>query len=127
MSETRVQRYNQQPNQHYRSIPLYLIITLLTCGIFNLYWNYRQMQACNEMVGRNEFSWPAWFFLSLLTCGIYHIYYQYKMGSVILEVQRQRGTYIFDSLPLVSLLVTVFGASIVADIIHQHEINKLCE
>ena len=127
MSEMETQRYKRQFSQHYLSIPLFLIVTLLTCGIFNLYWNYRQMQACNDMVGRNEFSWPVWFFLSLLTCGIYHIYYQYKMGSVILEVQRQRGTYIFDSLPLVSLLVTVFGASIVADIIHQHEINKLCE
>lgn len=109
---------------HNVSIPLYLILTLLTCGIFNLYWNYRQMQACNEMVGRNEFSWPRWFFLSLLTCGIYHLFYQYKMGSVIVEIQRKYHVVVFDSLPIVSILVAVFGASIIVDIIHQYEINK---
>ena len=112
---------------HDLSIPLYLVGTLLTCGLFNLYWNYRQMQACNDMVGRPEFSWPMWFFLSLLTCGIWHVFYQYKMGSVIVEIQRQREVHVFDSLPLVSVLVTLFGASVVVDVIHQYEINKLCD
>ena len=27
--------------RHYASIPLYLILTLLTAFLFNLYWNYR--------------------------------------------------------------------------------------
>jgi hypothetical protein len=112
--------------EHYLSIPFYIIITLLTCGIANLYWNYRQMLACNDLLGREEFSWPMWFFLSLLTCGIYHLFYQYKMGSAILEVQQERGVAIMNELPLLSVLVSVFGASLVVDIIHQHEINKLC-
>ena len=112
--------------EHELSIPLYLILTLITCGIYNLYWNYRQMQACNEMVGREEFSWPMWFLLSLVTCGVYHLFYQYKMGSVIVEIQRQSGRPVFDSLPVVSILVTLFGGSVIVDVIHQYEINTLC-
>jgi hypothetical protein len=111
--------------QHEISIPLYLILTLVTCGIFNLYWNYRQMEACNEMVGRQEFDFLIWFLLCLVTCGIWHIIYQYKMGSVIVEIQRRMGRPVYDNLPLVSVLVTVFGLSIVADCIHQMELNKL--
>ena len=111
--------------RHILSIPLHLIVTLLTCGLWNLYWNYRQMEACNDMLGRREFNFLAWLLLIFITCGIWHIYYQYKMGAVIVEIQRHMGREIFDNLPLVSCLVTVFGLSIVADIIHQAEINKL--
>ena len=126
MIDRQAQPHDWQLHQYNISIPMYLIITLLTFGIFNLYWNYRQMQACNDLVNRDEFNWMRWFFLSLLTFGIYHIFYQYKMGSIILEAQQQRGAYVFDSLPLLSVLLTLFGVSIAADIIHQHEINKLC-
>ena len=114
-------------DQHRLSIALYLVVTILTCGLFNLYWNYRQMQACNEMLGRAEFSWLTWFLLCLVTCGIYHIFYQYKMGASIVEIQRQQGRPVFDNLPVISVLLTVFGLSIVVDAIHQYEINKLTD
>jgi len=112
--------------QHFISIPKYLVLTVITCGIFSLYWNYRQMEACNDLVGRQEFKFLTWLLLSIVTCGIYHIYYQYKMGSTIVEIQRKHNTQVFDSLPVVSLLVAVVGLSLVADIIHQAEINKMC-
>lgn len=111
---------------HNISIPLYLILTILTCGIFNLYWNYRQMETCNEMLGRQEFSWWTWVLLCLITCGIWHVFYQYKMGSSITEIQKTHQIPVFDNLPLVSVLLTAFGGCIVVDIIHQYELNKLC-
>lgn len=107
------------------NIPLYLILTLVTAGIFNLFWNWRQMQACNALLGRREFSWLRWVVLSLLTFLLYHIYYQYKMGAAIVEIQRRQGEPVFEELPLVSLLATIFGFSIAADCIHQYELNKL--
>lgn len=107
------------------NIPLFLILTLITGGLFNLFWNYRQMQACNAMLGRREFSWLRWIVLSILTLLIYHIYYQYKMGAAIVEIQRSYQEPVFEELPLVSLLATIFGFSIAADCIHQYEINKL--
>ena len=106
------------------SIPLYLVLTLLTCGFFNLYWNYRQMEICNMLLDREEFSFLTWFLLSLLTCGIYHIFYQYKMGAVIVEIQKHRSVSANDALPVISTIGTILGASIVVDCIHQHELNK---
>jgi hypothetical protein len=113
--------------EHKLDIPIYILATLFTCGLFNLYWNYRQMRACNDLLGRREFSWFLWILLSLCTCGIYHFYYQYQMGSAILEVQRARGTQLFDNLPLVGVILTLFGLSFAVDIIHQGEINKLVD
>jgi len=119
-SNSILQNYKQEIN-----IPLYLILTILSCGIFNLYWNYQQMLSCNELIGRKEFDFWTWIILSLLTCGIYHIFYQYQMGSVILEIQDKQGTKKTDILPMISVLGTVLAGSIIVDVIHQYELNKL--
>ena len=112
------------PKSHI-NIPLYLILTILTCGIFNLYWNYRQMEACNLLLKRREFSFWIWLLLTILTCGIYHIYYQYNMGAAIIEIQQLMHQAVFDKLPLLSVIVTIIGFSIVVDCIHQNELNKI--
>ena len=112
------------PKSHI-NIPLYLILTILTCGIFNLYWNHRQMEACNALLNRRAFSFWTWLLLTILTCGIYHIFYQYKMGAAIVEIQHLLKRDVFDKLPLLSVIVTILGFSIVVDCIHQNEINKL--
>ena len=112
-------------NRHRVSIPLYLILTLVTFFIFNLYWNYRQMVACNDLLGRPEFSWTTWILLTILTCGIYHLFYQYKMGAAINEIQYQRGLPVTDGLPVLSVVAAVFGVGVLADCIHQYEINKI--
>jgi len=125
MEATTQNHEHQGRSRYYLSIPLYLILTLLTCGIFNLYWNYLQMEACNSLLKRVEFRFGYWILFTLLTCGIYHIFYQYKMGAAIVELQRDYNKVVFDSLPVISVIVTVLGLSIVVDCIHQHEINKL--
>lgn len=112
-------------DEHHCSIPKYLIFTILTIGIFNLYWNYRQMKACNDLLDEKEFSFLLWILLSIITFGLYHIYYQFKMGRSIVEIQKQLKMPPFDILPIISILVTVVGLSIVVDCIHQNEINKI--
>jgi len=125
MEPTSPNDVHQGRSRYYLSIPLYLILTLLTFGIFNLYWNYLQMEACNSLLKRVEFRFGYWILFTLLTCGIYHIFYQYKMGAAIVELQRNYNAVVFDALPVISVIVTVLGLSIVVDCIHQHEINKL--
>ena len=109
------------------NIALYLVFTLLSCGFFNLYWNYRQMQACNELLGRDEFSWGLWLVLIIVTCGIYHFYYQYMMGAAINEIQETRGFRVTENLPMLSVVATLLGFGIVTDCIHQHELNRIFE
>ena len=103
-----------------------IIFTLITCGIYNVYWNYRQFQAMNLLLGREEFQFLKWLILSMITCGIYHIYYEYKMGSELLNVLRDNGAEASSNLPLIGLALSIFGMTIVADAVYQHEINRLC-
>ncbi len=108
----------------YRGVAEGIILTFITCGIYNIFWNWHQMEACNELLGRPEFDPVKVFLLSLVTCGLYFIYYQYCMGGIILELQRARKMQPYENLPTVSLLLSVFGLSIIVDAIHQHELNK---
>ena len=121
---------NQDPqvgerSEHFANVALYLVFTILSCGLFNLYWNYRQMDACNELLGRDEFNFVLWLILSFITCGLYHLYYQYKMGSALNEIQRKYRMPISEGLPALSVLAAFFGFGVVADCIHQVEINKI--
>ena len=95
--------------------------------LYDLYWNAKQMKAFNGLLGRDEFSFWHWLFLSALTCGIFHLYYEYRMGIGLVEIQEKYGMRVDKNLPLISLLLSIFGFSIVVDAIQQYEINKLYE
>ena len=110
---------------YYVSIPLYLVLTIVTAFLFNIYWNYRQMEACNDLLDRDEFSFLTWLLLCLVTCGLYHFFYQYKMGAAINEIQEIRDLPVTDNLPVLSVVAAILGVGIVADCIHQFEINKI--
>jgi hypothetical protein len=119
-------RYAGEPRRGYTSsIPVYLVVTILTFGIFNLYWNYCQMRTCNELLNRSEFSFGLWLLLCIVTCGLYHLYYQYMMGAAINEIQVHYGLPVAKDLPILSVIAALVGFGIIADCIHQHEINKI--
>ena len=110
---------------HHLDIAMGIILSIVTCGLYNIYWNYREFQAMNELLGREEYNFGLWFVLSLVTCGIFHIYYEYKMGSDLYAILKDRGIDANPNLPLIGLLLSIFGMTIVADAIYQHELNRL--
>ena len=102
-----------------------IILSLITCGLYNLYWNYTQFRAMNQLLGRQEFDFAQWLLLSLVTCGLYHIYYEYKMGTALQQYLSENGYAVNANLGLVGLLLSCVGMTIVADAIYQHELNRL--
>ena len=102
-----------------------IVFSLLTCGIYNLYWNAQQFKAMNVLMGREEYKFWPWFFFSLLTCGLYHIYYEYKMGTDLKDYFTSKGLAVNDNLPIIGLLLACVGLTIVSDAIYQQELNKL--
>ena len=104
----------------YRSIAEGIILTLITCGIYNLFWNWHQMETCNELVCREEFSVGKIYLLSLVTCGIYFVYYQYCMGGVIVEIQRKRSEAPYENLPIVSLFLSLLQSCCYQCHLHCH-------
>lgn len=119
---------NQYPYPEFegrRSIVTGILVLFLTCGIYGLYWQFKQMATLNAWLGRNEYSFWLWFFLSILTCGIFALYYEYKMACGINEVQTDKGMYVDQNLPILCVVLALFGVGIASLAIQQYQINKL--
>ena len=119
---------NQYPYPEYegkRSIVVGILLTIFTCGIYGIYWQYKQMEILNAWLGRRDFSFWLWFFLTFLTCGIFGLYYEYKMACGINEIQTKKGMYVDQNLPILCVLLAVFGVGIASIAIQQFQINKL--
>ncbi len=112
-------------SEHRIDVAAGIIFSVISCGLYNIYWNYRQMAACNILLGREEFHFGKWLLLSVITCGLYHIYYEYRMGVELHAWLTQNGRPVSENLPLMGLLLSVFGLTVIADAVYQHEINKL--
>ena len=112
-------------SEHHIDIATGIILSLVTCGLYNIYWNYRQFEALNKLLGREEYKFVPWLLLSIVTCGLYHIYYEYKMGSDLYEWLRGHGREVSANLPLIGLVLSCLGLTVLADAVYQHEINKI--
>ena len=108
------------------NIAVGILLTLITCGIYGLFWQYKQITALNYFLGRHEYDFWMWFLLSIITCGIFAIYYEYKMAGSINDVKLANSRGVDPNLPLICLFLSIFGLGIVSLAIQQNEINLLC-
>ena len=61
-----------------------VLLSLVTCGIYWLYYIYEIARDTNQICqgdGEETPGLAAYFFLSLVTCGIYAYYWYYKLGD----------------------------------------------
>ena len=121
---------NQYPypeSEGRRGIVIGILVSLITCGIYGLYWQYKQMATLNAWLKRDAYSFSLWFFLSIITCGIFGIYYEYKMANGINEVQADNDLVFDSNLPIICVLLAIVGIGIASLAIQQYQINRLYE
>lgn len=109
------------------SIAKYVIFSIITFGIFNIYWQYKQMMFVNSAAAEEKFSFVKWLIFTIITCGIYHIYYEYVMGREIIFLQEKLGIIKSQDLPVISIVLSIIGLTIVTDAIQQREINMMVD
>jgi hypothetical protein len=117
--------FHAAAGQYTSSIVKDIILSIITCGIYSLFWQARQMRAVNYLLEEEKYNFWKWFLLTIITCGIYHIYYEYMMAQSIMEVQRRFGRPISNNLHVLSVVLAIFGLHIVTDAVQQDEINRL--
>ncbi|OAG28117.1 DUF4234 domain-containing protein [Thermodesulfatator autotrophicus] len=104
-----------------------VVLTLITCGIWGLVWQYRQIKTVNLLLGREEFHFWKWLLFTIITCGLYHLYHEYLMGRAIVRIQHKYGLPPSESLPAISLVVTLLSLGIITDALQQKELNLIIE
>ena len=66
-----------------RNIVVCILLSLVTCGIYGIYWMIVLNDETNALSGRQGTSGGLVFLFSLITCGIYALYWMYQMGNAV--------------------------------------------
>jgi len=103
-----------------RSIAVDVILTVVLCGLWNIWVQARQMRAVNFMIGTRKYKFWPWLLLTLITCGLWHIYHEYRLSR---DIAWARNSPNSDN-PVIHLVLSIFGLSIVVDALQQAEINS---
>lgn len=110
-----------------RSIALYLILSIITCGIFAIYWMVVVVDDLKTVTEEpQEMSGGLVFLLALVTCNIYGIYWMYKAGSRTENLRARLGRPKGDR-PVIYLLLSLFGLNIVNFALIQNDLNNFAE
>lgn len=108
-----------------RSIPVCIILSIVTCGIYGIYWFICLANDTNTVSGeQNATSGGIAYLLGLVTCGIYFWYWAFKQGEKIDAAKNSRGMASSNS-GILYLILCLFGLSIVAWALMQNELNKM--
>ena len=72
-----------------KSIGLCIVLSIVTCGIYSLYWLYCMAEDVNLVTAPLPRAPPAdwWLLLTIVTCNIYALYWFYRAGD---DLDRQR-------------------------------------
>lgn len=110
-----------------RDIAVSVILSLITCGLYGLYWFIMMTDESNELVTENKTaSGVLAIVYTLITCGIYSIYWHYKMGKKMTEAGQKYGKVINDN-SVLYLVLALFGLGIVNNCLIQNDLNSLAE
>lgn len=108
-----------------KSIAMCIILSIVTCGIYGLYWLYTLTEDLNALSGDpNATSGGMVILLSIVTCNIYLWYWLYKQGDTVDKVKTSRGLPSGNSGILYVILAFV-GLGIIAYALMQNEINTI--
>lgn len=102
-----------------RSIVLAIILSIITCGIYGLYWMVKVNDELNTLAGNyNATSGILVIVLSICTCGIYGLYWSYKMGQNCGILNGDNGG------GFLAVVLAFFGLQIINLAIFQDTINR---
>lgn len=107
-----------------RSLVLYIILSIVTCGIFGLYWFVCLTDDTNTAAGVDGTSGGMALLFTLITCGIYGFYWAYKCGEKLDIAKEKRGLPCGNS-GILYLLLFIVGGGIIVYALIQHELNQL--
>ena len=110
-----------------RNIGLCIVLSIITCGIYSIYWFVVLANDTNVASGHAQdgTSGGVAFLLTLVTCGIYGFYWAYKQGEKINEAKAMRNMPADSNASIIYLILSIFGLGIVAYALMQSELNKM--
>ena len=121
-----------EKNWEKRSIPVSIILSIVTCGLYGLYWYYKLTNETHQAVGRKTTaSGGTAILFTIITCGIYSIYWAYKMGDAVVEAKEARGMRSDRNLPIIYLVFALLGIGLIPlvliGVLMQESLNDMID
>lgn len=109
-----------------RSIPVCIILSVVTCGIYGLYWFVCMTNEANTLSHHEgDVSGGVALILQIVTCNIYGLYWAYQMGSKLDQAKVNQGLQP-GNCGVVYLILQLF-VPIVGYALMQNDINTLID
>lgn len=106
-----------------RNIVVCILLSLITCGIYGIYWFIVMTDESNMVSDEQTASGGMAFLFTIITCGIYFYYWNYKMGQKLHQAGQKYNKPIGDN-SIVYLLLSIFGLGIINYCIIQSDLNR---
>ncbi|MDE7307274.1 MAG: DUF4234 domain-containing protein [Lachnospiraceae bacterium] len=106
-----------------RNIVLSVVLSVVTCGIYGLYWFVCLTNDVNTISEEQGASGVMAVLFTIITCGIYGLYWAYKCGEKIDIAKQKRGIPASNG-GVLYLILFIFGG-IIAYALIQNELNNL--
>ncbi|MBH1941741.1 DUF4234 domain-containing protein [Mobilitalea sibirica] len=106
-----------------RDILICILLTLITCGLYSIYWFIVITDETNSLAGEPDTSGIMALILTIITCGLYGIFWAYKRGEKIDIAKQKRNIPAGNSGILYLILYLI--SRIVTLALLQHEVNTL--
>lgn len=118
----------EKPNTTYnfpkRDIAVSVILSIITCGIYGIYWFICLTDEVNAASNEKDTTGGVAFLLTLVTCGIYGIYWAYRIGQKLVVAAKNENRTISDN-SIIYLVLQLFGLGIINYCLIQNELNHL--
>ncbi len=109
-------------NYYKQNILVSILLYILTCGLYSLFWLY-QIGSCLYEVNGKENKAGIDLILGIVTCGIYFLVVYYNYGKLASNYKSEKGLALSDN-SILYLVLALLGFSIVNLIVMQLEINN---
>jgi len=105
-----------------RNIVVCILLSIITCGIYAIYWQYRMLYDLYAYTGQPS-SAGVDILLGFFTLWIIPAY---KIAKLQMEAQLKTGLFMEDN-TVIYIILCCFGLAIVVDAIAQSSINRIIE
>lgn len=111
-----------------RNIATCIILSIVTCGIYSIYWFVCLVNDLNRASNEEgAASGGVVFLLILVTCGIYGWFWYYKAGQQVSKIQAARTGRGDSNNSLIYLVLGILGLGIVNYCLIQNELNQIAQ
>lgn len=109
-----------------RHIAVCVILSIITCGIYGLYWMYCVTDDIKKTSVEKSISGGMAVLLTIVTFSIYGFFWAYKMGDLLEKAKYEQSRSVDSSdLPILYLILQLLFLMIVNLALMQNELNKL--